>query len=132
MPRDAAEREETMNKAILIGRLTRDPEMKASKDKDGGDLAVAKYTLAVDRRGKREDGKDADFIPCTAFGKAGEFAGKYFRKGQKVAVCGRIQTGDYTNKEGIKVYTTDVIVEEQDFADSKRDGEAAGKGGIDA
>lgn len=82
-------------------------------------MAVAKFTLAVDRKIKRNNEQSADFINCVAFGKTGEFAEKYFRKGMKVAVSGRIQTGSYTNKEGQKVYTTDVIVEEQEFCESK-------------
>ena len=107
-----------MNKVILMGRLTRDPETRYGADKT---TAIVRYTLAVDRRFKREDGPTADFIQCIAFGKSGEFAEKYFRQGQRVLVTGRIQTGSYTNKEGQKVYTTDVIVDEQEFADSKRE-----------
>lgn len=108
-----------MNKAILIGRLTRDPEVRYTQGDN--QMAVARYTLAVDRRFNRNngEGETADFISCVAFGKAGEFAEKYFRKGTKVAVTGRIQTGSYTNKDGVKVYTTDVVVEEQEFAESK-------------
>ena len=109
-----------MNKVILMGRLTRDPEVRFSQGAEP--LAIARYTLAVDRRGRRDaNGGDqtADFIPCVAFGKAGEFAEKYFRQGIKIAVTGRIQTGSYTNKDGVKVYTTEVIVEEQEFAESK-------------
>lgn len=109
-----------MNKVILIGRLTRDPEVKYTNSAEP--LAVARYTLAVDRRFQRNNDQDqqaADFISCVAFGRAGEFAEKYFRKGLKIAVTGRIQTGSYTNKEGKKVYTTDVIVEEQEFAEKK-------------
>lgn len=84
-------------------------------------MAIARYTLAVDRRGRRSEGSEqtADFIPCVAFDKAGEFAEKYFRQGMRVLISGRIQTGSYTNKEGQKVYTTDVIIEDQEFADSK-------------
>ncbi len=107
-----------MNKVILMGRLTRDPEVRYS----AGDnqMAIARYTLAVDRRFNRNNSEQtADFIPCVAFGKAGEFAEKYFRKGMKIAVTGRIQTGSYTNKEGQKVYTTEVIIEDQEFAESK-------------
>ena len=107
-----------MNKAILMGRLTRDVDFRASND-----LAVARYTLAVDRRGRSRssDGTEqtADFINCVAFDKAGEFAEKYFRQGMRVLVSGRLQTGSYTNKDGQKVYTTDVIVDDQEFADSK-------------
>ena len=107
-----------MNKVILIGRLTRDPEVRT------GEMTIARYSLAVDRRFKREGEPTADFINCVAFGKSGEFAEKYFRKGTKVAVTGRIQTGSYTNKDGQKVYTTDVIVEEQEFAESKGSADA--------
>jgi single-strand DNA-binding protein len=106
-----------MNKVILMGRLTRDPEVRYSQGEQS--TAVARYTLAVDRRFNRNDGQTADFIQCVAFGRSGEFAEKYFRKGMKVAVTGRIQTGSYTNKDGQRVYTTDVIVEEQEFAESK-------------
>jgi single-strand DNA-binding protein len=106
-----------MNKVVLMGRLTRDIEVRYSQ----GDrpLAVARYTLAVPRRFKREGEQDADFINCVAFGKNGEFAEKYFRKGMKVVISGRIQTGSYTNRDGQKVYTTDIVIEEQDFAESK-------------
>lgn len=106
-----------MNKVILMGRLTRDPEVRYSQGQNA--MAVARYTLAVDRRYKKEGEQTADFINCVAFGKAGEFTEKYFRKGTKVVITGRIQTGSYTNKEGQKVYTTDVVVEEQEFAESK-------------
>ena len=120
-----------MNKVILMGRLTRDPEVRYSQ----GDtpLAIARYSLAVDRRGNRnsQDGQTADFINCVAFGKAGEFAEKYFRKGTKILVTGRIQTGSYTNRDGVKVYTTDIIIDEQEFAESKAssDQSAAAFGG---
>ncbi|MCI9174106.1 MAG: single-stranded DNA-binding protein [Lachnospiraceae bacterium] len=107
-----------MNKVILMGRLTRDPEVRYSQGESA--TAVARYTLAVDRRFKRDnDQQTADFINCVAFGRAGEFAEKYFHKGIKIAITGRIQTGSYTNQEGQKVYTTDVVVEEQEFAESK-------------
>ena len=107
-----------MNKAILMGRLTRDPEVRYTQGEN--QMAIARYTLAVDRRFNRNgDDITADFISCVAFGKAGEFAERYFRKGTKIAVTGRIQTGSYTNKDGVKVYTTDVVVEEQEFAESK-------------
>lgn len=106
-----------MNKVILMGRLTRDPEVRYSGSDNS--MAIARYSLAVDRRFKRDGEPDADFINCVAFGKAGEFAEKYLRKGTKIAVVGRIQTGSYTNKDGQKVYTTDVVVEEQEFAESK-------------
>lgn len=106
-----------MNKVILMGRLTRDPEVRYSQGDSS--MAIARYTLAVDRRFKRDgDQQTADFINCVAFGKAGEFAEKYFRKGTKIAVTGRIQTGSY-ERDGQKVYTTEVVVEEQEFAESK-------------
>ena len=108
-----------MNKVILMGRLTRDPEVRYSQGGENS-LAIARYTLAVDRRFKRNgDDQTADFIGCVAFGRNAEFAEKYFRQGLKVVVTGRIQTGSYTNKDGQKVYTTDVVVEEQEFAESK-------------
>ena len=108
-----------MNKVILMGRLTRDPEVRYSQGENS--TAIARYTLAVDRRFRRNnDGEQtADFIGCVAFGRSAEFAEKYFRQGLKVIVTGRIQTGSYTNKEGNRVYTTDVVVEEQEFAESK-------------
>ena len=123
-----------MNKVILMGRLTRDPEVRYS----AGDNAtcIARYTLAVDRRfgkGGDNDGNNADFIPCVAFGKSGEFAEKYLKKGTKMAITGRIQTGSYVNKEGTKVYTTEVVVEDQEFAESRNaqgggNGQAGGYG----
>ena len=100
-----------------MGRLTRDPEVRYSQGANS--LAIARYTLAVDRRFRREGEATADFIGCVAFGKQAEFAERYLRQGVKIAVTGRIQTGSYTNKEGQKVYTTDVVVEEQEFAESK-------------
>ena len=106
-----------MNKVILMGRLVRDPEVRYSQRENA--LAIARYTLAVDRRFKKDNEQTADFIPCIVFGKSAEFVEKYFRQGTKVTVCGRIQTGSYTNKDGVKVYTTDVAVEEQEFAESK-------------
>ena len=107
-----------MNKVILMGRLTRDPEVRYSQGESP--LAIARYTLAVDRRFNRNgDDATADFINCVAFGKSGEFAERYLRKGTKIAVTGRIQTGSYTNKDGVKVYTTEVVVEDQEFAESK-------------
>ena len=106
-----------MNKVILMGRLTRDPEVRYSAGDNS--MAVARYTLAVDRRVRRDEGQGADFIGCVAFGKSAEFAEKYLRKGTKVVVTGRIQTGSYTNRDGQKVYTTDVVIEEQEFAESK-------------
>ena len=116
-----------MNKVILMGRLTRDPEVRYSQGENA--TAVARYTLAVDRRYNRNnDEQSADFINCVAFGRNGEFAEKYLRKGTKIAATGRIQTGSYTNKDGVKVYTTDIIVEEQEFAESKN---AAASNGSD-
>ena len=112
-----------MNKVILMGRLTRDPEMRNSNGESN--TAIARYTLAVDRRYKRDGEAGADFISCVAFGRSAEFAQKYFRQGLKVVVTGRIQTGSYTNRDGNKVYTTDVVVEDQEFAESKA---AAGQG----
>ena len=106
-----------MNKVILMGRLTRDPEVRYSAGENA--MAVARYTLAVDRRFRRDGEASADFIGCVAFGRAAEFAEKYFRQGLKVVVTGRIQTGSYTNRDGQKVYTTDVVVEDQEFAESK-------------
>ena len=108
-----------MNKVILMGRLTRDPEVRYSQGENS--TAIARYTLAVDRRFRRNnDGEQsADFIGCVAFGRSAEFAEKYFRQGLRISVSGRIQTGSYTNKEGIKVYTTEVVVEEQEFAESR-------------
>ena len=109
-----------MNKVIIMGRLTRDPEVRYTQGRDGQQMCTASYTLAVDRRFKREgDEQTADFIRCVAFGKLGEHAEKYYKQGLKVAVTGRLQTGSYTNRDGVKVYTTDVIVEEQEFAESK-------------
>ena len=106
-----------MNKVILMGRLTRDPDVRYSAGENA--TAVARYTLAVDRRFKREGEATADFVQCVAFGRSAEFAEKYFRQGNKIAITGRIQTGSYINKDGQKVYTTDVVVEEQEFAESK-------------
>ena len=106
-----------MNKVELIGRLTKDPEIRYSQAAEP--MAIARYTLAVDRRFKKDGEATADFINCVAFGKNGEFAEKYLHKGVKIAVSGRIQTGSYTNKDGQKVYTTDVVVEEQEFCESK-------------
>ena len=114
-----------MNKAIEIGRLTRDPEVRYSQ---GNNTAVARYTIAVDRKFKREGEQTADFIPCVVFGKQAEFAEKYFRKGTKVVISGRITTGSYTNKDGQKIYTTEITVEEQEFAESKGSSEANGDG----
>ncbi len=114
-----------MNRVILMGRLTRDPEVRYSQGENS--TAIARYTLAVDRRFNRNngDGATADFINCVTFGKSAEFAERYLRKGIKIAVTGRIQTGSYVNKDGVKVYTTDVIVDDQEFAESKN---ASGNG----
>lgn len=109
-----------MNKVILMGRLTRDPEVRYSQGENS--MAIARFTLAVDRRFSRNnngDDNNADFIGCVAFGRTGEFAEKYLHKGTKVVATGRIQTGSYTNKDGVKVYTTDVVVEDLEFAESK-------------
>ena len=106
-----------MNKVLLIGRLTGEPEVKYSQGAQP--VCVARYRLAVDRKYKKDGEQSADFISCVAFGKSGEFAEKYLHKGTKIAVEGRIQTGSYTNRDGQKVYTTDVVVEDQEFAESK-------------
>ena len=119
-----------MNKVILMGRLTRDPDIRYSTGENA--TAVARYTLAVDRRFTRRDGGDnqqtADFIGCVAFGRSAEFAEKYLHQGTKVVVTGRIQTGSYTNRDGQKVYTTDVVVEDQEFAESKASADRNGGG----
>lgn len=109
-----------MNKVILLGRLVRDPEIRYSQGENN--LCIARYTLAVDRRFKKDGEQSADFIQCVAFGKMAEFVEKWFKQGTKIAVTGRIQTGSYTNKDGQKVYTTEVVVEEQEFAESKNSG----------
>lgn len=109
-----------MNKVILMGRLTRDPEVRYAQGENP--LAIARYSLAVDRRQARGNGGDdqtADFINCVAFGRTAEFAERYLRKGTKIAITGRIQTGSYTNKDGVRVYTTEVVVEEHEFAESR-------------
>ena len=123
-----------MNRVILMGRLTRDPNISYSQS--GDNMAIARFTLAVDRRGRRQDGADqqtADFIGCVCFGRQAEFAEKYLRKGTKIALTGRIQTGSYTNKDGAKVYTTDIVAEEFEFAESKNasagNGDYSGFGG---
>ena len=110
-----------MNKVILMGRLTRDPDIRYTQGENS--MAIARYTLAVDRRFKKEGEQSADFISCVAFGKQAEFAEKYLHQGTKIAITGRIQTGSYTNKDGQRVYTTDVVVEEQEFAESKAAGQ---------
>lgn len=106
-----------MNKVVLCGRLTRDPEIRYSQGEKS--IAVARYTLAVDRKQKKQGSDNADFISCVAFGKNGEFAEKYLRQGIKIIICGHIQTGSYTNRDGQRVYTCDVVVDEQEFAESK-------------
>lgn len=113
-----------MNKVILMGRLTRNPEVRYGAGENS--TAVARYTIAVDRRFKRDGEQNADFIGCVAFGRNAEFAEKYLRQGTKIVLTGRIQTGSYTNRDGQKVYTTDIVVEEQEFAESKA---AAGNNG---
>ena len=115
-----------MNKVILMGRLTRDPEIRYAQNENG--TAVDRYSLAVDRRFKRDGDQDADFIGCVVFGKGAEFAEKYLAKGTKIVITGRIQTGSYTNKDGQRVYTTDVVVEEQEFAESKAASQGNGGG----
>lgn len=116
-----------MNKVILMGRLTKEPGVTYSNSQDGTSTTIARYTLAVDRKYKTDNTATADFIPCVAFGRIGEFAEKYLHKGTKVVVTGRIQTGSYVNREGVKAYTTDVIVEECEFAESKASQEQQGR-----
>lgn len=109
-----------MNKVILMGRLTKDPDVRYTQGNEP--MCIARYTLAVDRkisRNSNNNGNNADFIPCVCFGKTAEFVEKYLKKGTKMAVTGRIQTGSYTNRDGVKVYTTEVVVEDQEFAESK-------------
>ena len=112
-----------MNKCCIIGRATKDSEARYTQGENS--MCIARYTLAVNRKySKNRDEQEADFIPCVAFGKTGEWAEKYVKKGTKLAVSGRIQTGSYTNKDGVKVYTTDVVIEEQEFAESKKSSDA--------
>ena len=116
-----------MNKVILMGRLTRDPDIRYTQGDNS--MCIARYTLAVDRRFNRNannDGSNADFIPCVVFGKSAEFTEKYLKKGTKMAIAGRIQTGSYTNRDGVKVYTTEVVVEEQEFAESRSSSDGGG------
>ena len=115
-----------MNKVILMGRLTRDPEVRYGAGENS--TAVARYTIAVDRRFKRDGEQNADFIGCVAFGRNAEFAEKYLRRGTKIVLTGRIQTGSYTNRDGQKVYTTDIVVEEQEFAENKAAASNGGQG----
>ena len=118
-----------MNKVILMGRLTKDPDIRYTQGDNS--MCIARYTLAVDRRFNRNnnDGNSADFIPCVVFGRSAEFTEKYLKKGTKMAIVGRIQTGSYTNKDGVKVYTTEVVVEEQEFAESRNAASGNGFGG---
>lgn len=104
-----------MNKLVLLGRITRDPELRQA-----GETSVVNFSVAVDRKFKKDGGQEADFPSCVAFGKTAEFISKYFKRGMKIALEGRLQTGSYTNKDGNKVYTTDVVVEAVEFAESKR------------
>lgn len=107
-----------MNKCSLVGRLTRDPEIRYTQGENAS--CVARFSIAVNRRFKNAEGNyEADFINCVAFGRSGEFIEKYFKKGMAIGITGRIQTGSYTNKDGVKVYTTDVVVEESEFVESK-------------
>ena len=115
-----------MNKVILMGRLTRDPEVRYGTGENS--TAAARYTIAVDRRFKRDGEQSADFIGCVAFGRNAEFAEKYLRQGTKIVLTGRIQTGSYTNRDGQKVYTTDIVVEEQEFAENKAAASNGGQG----
>lgn len=112
-----------MNKVVLMGRLTRNPDVRYSQGEKA--TCVARYTLAVNRRFRRDGEQDADFINCVAFGRQGEFAEKYMKQGTKIVISGRIQTGSYTNRDGVKVYTTDVVIEEQEFAESKKAAETS-------
>ena len=114
-----------MNKTLLIGRTTKDPDIRYTQSEQP--MTIARFNLAVDRRFKKEGEQSADFISCVAFGKTAEFIEKYVFKGTKIAVEGRIQTGSYTNKDGNKVYTTDVVVEQVEFAESKTDSKSAAK-----
>ena len=124
-----------MNKVILMGRLTDDPRVRYSQNNEAA-MAIARFSLAVDRRGSRNnaDAQTTDFISCVAFGKTGEFVDKYLKKGTKVVLTGRIQTGSYTNRDGVKVYTTDIVAEDLEFAESKNatanhNGDYSGFGG---
>lgn len=120
-----------MNKVELVGRLTRDPEVRYTQGENAS--AIARFSVAVNRRFKNNEGNyDADFINCVAFGKSAEFIEKYFKKGMAIGISGRIQTGNYTNKDGVKVYTTDVVVEEAEFVESKNGGGASAPSNISA
>lgn len=116
-----------MNKAVIMGRLTRDPEIRYTQSNEP--LCIARYTLAVNRRFKREGEPDADFIPCVAFGRAGEFAERYFKKGMLVCVSGRIQVRSWEDNQGQKRWSTEIVLEEQDFAESKASFQSRGGGG---
>ena len=118
-----------MNKTLLIGRTTKDPDIRYTQNEQP--MTIARFNLAVDRRFKKEGEQSADFISCVAFGKTAEFIEKYVFKGTKIAVEGRIQTGSYTNNDGNKVYTTDVVVEQVEFAGAKTDSKSAAKGSND-
>ena len=109
-----------MNKCIMIGRLTKDPEVRYTQSRNGEQMAVARFTIAVDRRFAKEGETSADFFTCTAFGKLGEFAEKSLKKGTKILLTGRIQNDNYTNKNGEKVYSTQIMVDEMEFAESKK------------
>lgn len=115
-----------MNKVILMGRLTRDPEVRYSQGANS--TAVARYSIAVDRRFKRDGEPDADFFNCTVFGKGAEFAEKYLKQGTKIVITGRVENDNYTNKDGQKVYGTRILVEEQEFAESKNAASGNGSG----
>lgn len=117
-----------MNKVILMGRLTRDPEVRYSQGENS--MAISRYTLAVDRRFVKNGQQSADFVSCVCFGKSAEFAEKWLKQGIKICITGRIQTGSYTNKDGVKIYTTEVVVEDQEFAESKKSEGAAGSGSV--
>lgn len=113
-----------MNKVELVGRLTRDPEVRYTQGENAS--AIARFSVAINRRFKNNEGNyDADFINCIAFGKSAEFIEKYFKKGMAIGIVGRLATGNYTNKDGVKVYTTDVVVEEAEFVESKNSGGAS-------
>lgn len=119
-----------MNQVILMGRLTRDPDVRYTRSDHP--MAIARYTLAVDRHGAKDKGNNepnADFINCVAFDRAGEFAERYFKKGMRVLISGRIQTGSYVNRRGDKTYTTDVIIQTQEFAESRNEDSGAGRAG---
>lgn len=123
-----------MNKVILMGRLTRDPEVRYSQGENS--MAIARYTLAVDRRFVKNGQQSADFVSCVCFGKSAEFVEKWLKQGIKICITGRIQTGSYTNKDGVKIYTTEVVVEDQEFAESKKSeggtGGSSAPGNVDA